>query len=306
MASGPMDLGTAARFTRFGQVGAIVLAGCAAGAMVLVDGRTSVAKAPDEQSLKLPAVDERDENKPVSVEPADLLAVADRLGQIANRPKAIELPATPENSQAAIDTPPKPPEPTGVLKYLGMVKFGQLKMGLVVDGTKQRFVKAGDELSEGTVSEVTQEHVSLTPKSGGTAKLLELAPKSSDVVTRTTGGGPIPMMNGAGGANGANMMGGLPVNSGVPVVQSGRTPKGTLKRPTPPSNNFAPGVNKAMPISTLSGQERSQRIQQMREQMKASGQYKTDGELNAALSRAVMEDPHLMPHRDQQQGGADQ
>lgn len=273
-----LDPVTAARLTRFAQAGAVALVACAAGAFAILPGRSA---QPAPADLKVPVAEEpKEESKPVAAEPVDLAGVAERLAMVSNHPKVPE-PVSAPNAEAGRDgaTPaPGVPEVKDPVRYLGPVQMGGLRLALVTEGNRQRFARLGAELTEGTLKLIEDQRITLDAK--GTDKVIELAPKTSDVVTRASGAGSQPFI------------------PGVTPNQPNRFPPQAMVQNVNPAvrvKGQPAGMNRAMPVPQPPGSpfpgnlspERVQRLQEMRDKMRANGKYANDEELNAAMAPHV-------------------
>lgn len=123
-------------------------------------------------------------------QPVDYASLTNRLSLLENAPK---LPDAPPSTEAGVTEPPPPP-PAPVVKYLGPARVGPLVLALVSDGGKQRFVKAGDRLSDDSRIQRILDGEIVVEKEGDESRI-EL---SERVGALTTSGGNIPSIVGGG------------------------------------------------------------------------------------------------------------
>jgi hypothetical protein len=115
----------------------------------------------------------------VQTRPVDQDAVAARMQLISNRPVQ---PAPAGGSSTPTETPPAPPAQT---KYLGAVAFGATYMGLISHDSKQRFVRVGQTLADGSrVVEITPERLVTEGPNG--RQVYEVGQRTGDILTRGT------------------------------------------------------------------------------------------------------------------------
>jgi hypothetical protein len=148
------------------------------------------------------------------------------------------------------------------MKYLGAVGVGAGKVALITDNGKQRFVSLNDDLAGGKVELITDTEVRI---GGGTGKVLTLAGRSGEVVTRA--GSPRPAA-------------GAPVRNGATL--------GTLQAYQPPVAQAQP-IDEALrskgniPDYVAAGEERD--FMAIREELRAASKFESEDQLNEAASK---------------------
>lgn len=206
----------------------------------------------------------------------DFSAVGDRLGAVSNHPKPVVVASTPGPG------PNQPPTPAATeMKYLGAVGVGANKVALITDNGKQRFVGINDDLGGGKVESITDTEVRI---GGSASKVLTLASRSTDVVTRA--GAPRP-------ANGVNT-----VRTAVP---------GALQ-PYQPINPAAQPIDEHLrakanvPDYVAQGEERD--FVALREELRSTVKHNNEDELNEIASKTWEEKkgttPEMQRHRKEQ------
>lgn len=256
----------ATSLTRAAQV-ALALLIVGAGSALAVSARNA-REAERPGKLELPTVDLPSRKAGANRAEVDTSAVAARLAAVSNHPTPVEAPKV----DAPVATTPPPPPAGGDLKYLGAVGIGNLRMALVSDGGKQRFVGLGDALSGTTVQAIKDGEVTLA-----SGRTLTLAGRSNDVVTRATPGRP-----------------GMPMGAGVPNPQAamGGVPRPTAATLDPynPGAMGEAGIVRAknnIPDYVPAGLE--QDFMALRDDMRSTGEFKTDEHLNEAASKRLEE-----------------
>ncbi|HYE63635.1 MAG TPA: hypothetical protein VD997_16710 [Phycisphaerales bacterium] len=267
----------ATTLTRAAQ-GALALLVVAAGAAVAMSSR--FASDPERAGpLVLPTVDlGNGKNTPAPINNnIDFAAVGDRLGAVSNHPKPVVV-AT-NNAPGAAQPPP--PAPVNEMKYLGAVGVGANKVALISDNGRQRFVSVNDDLAGGKVEQITDTEVRV---GGAASKVITLASRSSDVVTRA--GAPRPA---------------------TPGVNTARAPMpGTLQayQPTPQPVDEALRVKGNIPDYVPQGEERE--FMMVREELRATTKFASEDELNEIASKTWEEKkgttPEMERYRKMQEG----
>jgi hypothetical protein len=193
-----MDRRLAVRQALIAQAGCVALAGVAVAVAVL--GMPGLPSKPVTPELQVPSVEVPTGPKAgeAARRPVDGGAVAARLTLVSNHPKAPEAAPTERPVEAGPATPP------AETRYLGAMGVGRSLMGLISEGGKQKFVKVGSKLADGsTVVEITERRLVTEDEAG--QKTYDLTGRSSDVLTRgsATPGMPRTAAIPPGGARGA-------------------------------------------------------------------------------------------------------
>ncbi len=204
----------------------------------------------------------------------DAPATATRLGAISNRPVPVEVP------KVEAPVPVTPVAPVNDLRYLGAVALGDLKLALVAENGKQRFVAVGDSLEGGTVESISDGEVRI---GGSAGKTLTLAGRSGDVVTRAGG-----MRNGPMGSA-TPMPGSRPLGAnGLPVYQPPSAPMAAVldeQQQMRAKNNIPDYVRPGDEQDFLS----------TREQIRSVEKFGSEEELNEVSSKRLEEQRGTSP-----------
>jgi hypothetical protein len=276
--SKPLTRLEAIKGTRIAQaIGAVCLIGALAVAAV---GLPGVWAPPPAEALELPDVSPPGQNGSASDEAKRRVngtALASRLDMVSNRPR-VPVVDVPVMTTDIVELPvvDLPPEVEPGIKYLGNVTLGPRRMALISNDDKQSFVGVGGKVGDLTLDVIETEWIRLT--SGSTEKIITLAPRGEQVVTRANGGG----MGAQGGMSAQQMRN----------MQAGAARAGAQTRPTAAqilaqrsgTRVATPAANQATPFagSPFPDQPRNQRYQQYREKLMSSGEYSTEQEVNEA------------------------
>lgn len=169
----------AARNARLAQGAAVVLLG-AVGVLgaVGIPGMTP-PKAPGELQVKETEV-KIPPSPNATARGVDYASLSGRLSLLENAPKPVEVSDSGGGEEAS--APPPPPPPAPVMKYLGPARVGSLTLALMSDNGKQRFVKAGDHLSdESVVKRVMSDGVEV--EKGGVQSKIDLSERLGALTT---------------------------------------------------------------------------------------------------------------------------
>lgn len=225
MSRAPMDRGKARTYSHVAQAGLVVAAGAALTVAAL--GLPFLRAPGDPKSLTLPTVDlpqaPKTADDPAKA-PVDFSAVAQRLVLVSNSPRLPD--ATPTDTPAPTDSPPTTPQGNQT-RFLGVATIGTVRVALVHDGTRQRFVRLGDHIGDDTVIAITDTKITLRGPTG--ERDLDLAPRTGPIVTKVAArvpGGQMPP------GVGPNAMGAR--GQGVP----GANPAGVRPTISPVTRNF--------------------------------------------------------------------
>lgn len=182
------DKAAAQKFTRMAQA-LFVVAGGSAVAVAFVGGPKSSASSSASYTPKEVAVNVPGEKAAVDV---DLASASARMGLIGNAPRQIppEPPPKIDNGDGKQPEVATKPDAGGsgsgdVIQYLGPVRLGSKTLALLSIHGKQRFAAMSDATDDGTVTEITSEHVTLTLRD--VERKIDRAARSGDVVTRVSG-----------------------------------------------------------------------------------------------------------------------
>ena len=279
MSTSYIDRGSAGRRTTTARAVAVTLGVVAAGVLLVDLPGLSLpeAKVPSLDDATAPEVDAPE----VTTRPTiDFAGIAERLAMVGNTPSVPKVEAAPAEGSKA-------PEPTATpaaaaARYLGVVAMGSTRMALVVQDSKQRFVKVGDQLGESTVREIRDE--SITLEGSGGRSVIDLAPKGAEVVTQAAGagGGGAPF---AGNPAAAAMA----ARTAAMRAQPGAA-KATPPRPAPQM----PGNFQASPVTSFphiqADPARRQRFAELQAKLRSSGEYKTQTDIDEAAAKLTEEE----------------
>jgi hypothetical protein len=249
MSQTPIHRQKATARTKIAQAsfGVLILGG--AGAVAVGLRPAELAQAPAEVELPDVQIARKATNTQAQIDPA---GVTDRLLLVSNSiHKAAPAPADPEPVVAA------QPQETTDLRYLGAVSMGSTKMGLISEGGKQRFVGVGDRIGDSTVRTILDASLSL--EAAGQSRTLELAQRSAGVITR---------------------------GHGRTLVAGARA-----GQPSTAAFGAVPRAPQSMPMDQmgLAGEisDGSNRYEEIRAELKASGQYSDEATLNEAAAQVI-------------------
>jgi len=283
-------------------------------ALVLLGGTLAVIGMPGQRtptsppkSVELPEVVlPADPGKGVrTLTPVDYSAVSSRLGLVKNAPKIEAAAPTPGDGGTP---PPPPPPPPPSLRYLGMANMGSLRLALVHDGVKQRFVAVGAKLGDGTTVKAIEADRLIVQGLDG-EHVIELAARSGETFTKAS---PSRMQGGppGGGPGYANMP------AGAGAAHSGTAPNAASNVAAMQAGAFrsaAGGVNsgkvdpRAAAMAAMKDRKYTKdangvvrdamgndvkdavsvRAQELRDKLKASGRYQNNDELDTALKEIL-------------------
>jgi hypothetical protein len=245
-------------------VGALLLAGGAALGVLGIPGTTP---EPVPERLTIPVVRIEDGSAPGAASVGsriDPAAAGARMQALSNSPKQAPVagrPAGPESGQ-----PPAPPPPAVVeVRYIANIALGQSLLAVVVDNGRQRVVKAGDTLSDGSRVIEVRPH-ELVVELDGRRRTIAMAERTGSAASRA-----------------------------APAMAVART--------TPPARPSTPQATPAMRalsgsppeerkgVSSKGAPEGSpERLEEIIQQMRSSGQFKDENELmSAAKTQFEME-----------------
>jgi hypothetical protein len=215
----------------------------------------------------------------------DFAAIAERLSMVGNRPSVPKV-------EPAVTEGPKAPEPAAVetaaeaTRFLGVVAMGSVRMALVVSDSKQRFLKVGDQLGELTLRQIRDDSITLEGPSG--RSVVDLAPKGTEIVTRTAGG------SGGAGSPGAAFAGNPAAAAMAARTAAMRTQPTTAKMNPPRPAPQMPGNFQATPMSNFphiqADPARRQRFAELQAKLRSTGEYKSQTDIDEAAAKMTEEE----------------
>ncbi|MDX2130863.1 MAG: hypothetical protein SFY69_02275 [Planctomycetota bacterium] len=284
-----IDRGAAKANTRLAAGAGAVLLACGAALGVLGLPVSRVEPVPD--VLTLPPPPPRTEPGETRIEAAlDIEAASARMRALGNSPRAPAAPGspTPETPGASAAAPPPPPPPAEA-RYIANIAVGSRLLAVLVDGERQRIVKAGDTLLGGGKI-VRVEPDKLVVEDGAGRRTIPMAERTGEVLSRAAPApapGPAPMAiknlprpTAPGAAKGTSLAG---VLGGSPVPS--RTPGPTKRVRGTPDNS-------------------PERLDEIFSEIKASGRFKGENEIWDAAKQQFEQEAAESEERQQQSGGA--
>ncbi|MFA6045248.1 MAG: hypothetical protein WC718_09700 [Phycisphaerales bacterium] len=268
----PQNGQSAARNARLAQGAAVVL--------VATVGVLGAVGIPGLQAPEAPAemhVNEVEIKMPrvagAVAQPVDYASLTNRLSLLENAPK---LPDAPVAEAGTTEPPPPPPPPPPAVKYLGPARVGPLVLALVSDGGKQRFVKAGDRLSDDSKIKQVLDGEIVVEKSGGE----EHISLSERVGALTTSGVNIPNIVGAGNVTPLGVTG-RPGFPRAPGAAASLSPKDSFIR----TGYTKDGTHYFDARGNLVTDPDQILLRQYRQKVEAAGEYKSDDDIDAAAKK---------------------
>lgn len=223
----------------------------------------------------------------------DFEGIADRLGMLSNRP------VQPVVETAAVTGEPKATEvPVATTvdhgKFLGTVKMGAVTMGLLSKEDKQSFVKVGDKLGDFTVTHITPTQLTLASNNGADA-ILDLAPKGSDMVTRTSSSAGGGAFNGAGVQRNTVVRGttGIPNNAATLAAQRAAAARQQvqLNKGTTFTPASMPNFNAMQNYGhIMNDPARRARFTEIQNKLRSSGEFKSQIDIDEAAAKMTEEE----------------
>lgn len=213
----------------------------------------------------------------LTLRPVDLGGVSQRLTLVSNSPKTQAPPDKP------VEAAPPPPPPAET-RFLGVMSMGSAKRALLVEGGRQKFVRVGDALADGSrVVEIHETSV-VVESEAGVRRTIELAARSGDRVTRAvpnaTFVSPSPAFSKGGGTTGAirpaTTTAAITSGDGKSLRISAGSGGGANTKPTA----RRPGTPDGSP----------ERFEEIRTKLRSSGQFKSEDELNDRLKQLFEEE----------------
>lgn len=239
-------------------VGALLLAGGAALGVLGIPGTTP---EPVPERLTLPVVRVEDGSSTNgSAAPAriDASGAGARMQSLPNSPKqapAAGRPAGPEGGQ-----PPAPPAPAVVeVRYIANIALGPSLLAVVVDNGRQRVVKAGDTLADGSRLIEVRPH-ELVVELDGRRRTIPMAERTGSAASRAA-----PMMAVTRGATPPRPIAPQPAPDSVAMRLGGMSQEG-LKAPPGKRIRGSPDGS-------------PERLEEIIQELKNSGQFKNDNEM---------------------------
>lgn len=181
------DKAAALKFTRVAQV-LFVVAGGAAAAVAFVGGPKISSNPAEKYTPNVVAIQLPGER---TVADMDLTGASARMGLIGNAPRPVPPPEDPKTEAQRPDEGVKaeatPTTNTGggdVIQYLGPVRLGTKTLALLSIHGKQRFAALNDATDDGTLTEISSDHVTLTLRD--VERKIDRAARGSEVVTRVS------------------------------------------------------------------------------------------------------------------------
>lgn len=212
----------------------------------------------------------------------DFAGIAERLSMVGNRPAVPKVETAPSEGSKAPEPAPAPEAEAA--RYLGVVAMGKARMALVVQDSKQRFVKVGDVLGELTVREIRDESITLEGAAGRT--VIDLAAKGAEVVTQAAGGG--------GGGAAAPFAGNPAAAAMAARTAAMRAQPGASKMTPPRPPPQMPGNFQASPVASFphiqADPARRQRFAELQAKLRSSGEYKTQTDIDEAAAKLTEEE----------------
>lgn len=259
------DKAAALKFTRVAQA-LFVVAGGAAAAVAFVGGPKTPTNSSSLYTPKEVAINTPGEKAAVDV---DLASASARLGMIGNAPRQVppEPPPPIDTGDAKQAEGEKKPEVAGggadVIQYLGPVRLGNKTLALLSIHGKQRFAALNDATDDGTVKEITSEHVTLAMRD--VERKIDRAARGGDVVTRVSG-------------------------AAAPRGVSARA--GAMGQPRPAAPMIPQPVVQPMVTPRPIAQDPNVHYEDIRTRLKGTGMYQDDEDLSKAakqeLERQIM------------------
>lgn len=116
--------------------------------------------------------------------PVDGTALSARLASLGNSPRTPQ-----EVTIESVEAPPPPP-PTFEVRYIGVVSIGPRYMGIIIDNSRQRVVKVGDSVADGSkVIGVTPDELTLED-SAKKQRSIPMADRSGESFSRAVAAAP--------------------------------------------------------------------------------------------------------------------
>jgi hypothetical protein len=267
MAMTSLNRQKAGSLTKGAQAALVVLLLAGGAALAFRAGIGSGLERPADGPVVLPVVSLGDKNNGPSRAAADVNAIAARLNMVSNHPTATDP------VPVAAGVQPPPPPPPADLRYLGAVGVGNMNMALVMDGGKQRFVRVGDQLSAGKVESIDEGEIKIAGAVGAASRSITLATRGAEVLTRMHGSRPGMVRPASPGQP----------NNGFPAY-------------TPPEQNFPQAGSNGYPDYVRPDDYK--RFDEVRNQLRQSGQYGSDEELAEASAKMMHEkDSQMSPEQ---------
>lgn len=261
------DKAAALKYTRVAQV-MFVVAGGAAAAVAFVGGPRGAGSSAEKYTPGAVAINLPGEKPAADM---DLASASARMGLIGNAPRPV-LADPPPNPDPVDNKQPEQEKPKvaeggsgDVIQYLGPVRLGTKTLALLSIHGKQRFAAVNDATDDGTVTEITSEHITLTLRE--VERKIDRAARGTEVVTRVSAAGGAPR-------------GGMP-----------RTAAMGQPRPAQPPMPV-PMAQPIQPMAQPMAQDPGVHYEDIRTRLKASGQFQNEDELAKAakgeLERQIM------------------
>jgi hypothetical protein len=298
----PVDRVAAVRSARLAQVaaGALALGGCGL-AVFGLPGAAAPTHPPETIEIKEVSLSRGAADPLASLAPVDFGGVSGRLGLLSNAPKVEAAPVKIDETPSAAPPPPPPPPPA--VRYLGMVSLGGVRLALIHDGTKQRFVGVGAVLSDGRRVKVIEDGRLVVEGPDGEAEIL-LAPRSGDLLTHAAspagglgkGGaqplgarapGDVPFSSAAGAA--AQPGGASPASANASAAAAAARARAMAdlaarrKAESKGGDDGLKGVIRDAKGRVVKDLTQDVRADELRDKLKASGRYTGKEELESAL-----------------------
>lgn len=264
----------ATTFTRAAQVGFVVVLVAAAAVAAVGLPKPPRASAKDFTPTTPGGTGAAPAGTRPAAQAADASGSATRLGHISNAPRRPEQ--APVASAKPADSTATPAVNTDELRYLGVANVGPLKFALVSKSARQRFLALGASLGGETLKAIDPSHIILQGSSG--ERRVDLAAKSADVLTRVARTATPASAPGAkpGGQDGSRVANAPPAFNPSLAASPGGDPKAAMM-----GGKEGRG-GQADPYT--------QRLQEMRDKLRRSGDFKDEGSLDEKAKTLVEEE----------------